>query len=65
VEKPIYKLSELRGLNKYECVIRHPDGRHEKLYMPPIGKDGEIPYFYYRDRFGEFAYIMYLLQLKY
>ncbi|MDD5728520.1 MAG: type IV secretory system conjugative DNA transfer family protein [Victivallales bacterium] len=61
VEKPIYKPSELRNLKKYQCIIRHPDGRHKKIYLPPIGKKGEIPYFYYRDRFGILAPFMYLL----
>ena len=64
VEKPIYKPSELRSLNKYQCIIKHPDGRHEKLYMPPVGKNGEVPYFYYRDRFGFIARLMYWLQWK-
>jgi len=45
VEKPIYKASELRNLKKYQCIIRHPDGRHKKIYMPPIGKIWGVPYF--------------------
>jgi type IV secretory pathway TraG/TraD family ATPase VirD4 len=64
VEKPIYKPSELRNLKKYQCIIRHPDGRHKKIYMPPVGKKGRVPYFYYRDRFGILAPFMYLLQWK-
>jgi Type IV secretory system Conjugative DNA transfer len=64
VEKPIYKPSELRNLNKYECIIKHPDGRHEKLYMPPVGEKGKVPLFYYQDRFGPIAYLMYFLQWK-
>ena len=64
VEKPIYKPSELRSLKKYQCIIKHPDGRHEKLYMPPVGEKGKIPYFYYRDRFGFIARLMYWLQWK-
>jgi len=64
VEKPIYKPSELRNLNKYECIIKHPDGRHKKLYMPPIGKKGNVPYFYYRDRFSVLGWLFYLLQWK-
>jgi len=64
VEKPIYKPSELRSLNKYQCIIKHPDGRHKKLYMPPVGKKGKVPYFYYRDRFGIMAPLMYWLQWK-
>jgi Type IV secretory system Conjugative DNA transfer len=62
VEKPIYKPSELRSLNKYECIIKHPDGRHKKIYMPPVGKKGNTPYFYYRDRFGLLGWILYLVQ---
>jgi type IV secretory pathway TraG/TraD family ATPase VirD4 len=64
VEKPIYKPSELRSLKKYQCIIKHPDGRHEKLYMPPVGKNGKVPYFYYRDRFGIFGWIFYLIPWK-
>ena len=64
VEKPIYKPSELRNLKKYQCIIRHPDGRHKKIYMPPVGKIWGVPYFYYRDRFGILAPVMYLLQWK-
>jgi len=64
VEKPIYKPSELRNLKKYQCIIKHPDGRHEKLYMPPVGKKGKVPYFYYWDRFGIIAPLMYLLRWK-
>ncbi len=64
VEKPIYKPSELRSLNKYQCIIKHPDGRHKKLYMPPVGKKGKVPYFYYQDRFKLMAPLMYLLQWK-
>lgn len=64
VEKPIYKPSELRNLKKYQCIIKHPDGRHEKLYMPPVGEKGKVPYFYYRDRFGVMARLMYWLQCK-
>ena len=64
VEKPIYKPSELRNLKKYQCIIKHPDGRHEKLYMPPVGKRGKVPYFYYRDRFGIFGWLFYLMPWK-
>jgi len=64
MEKPIYKPSELRNLKKYQCIIRHPDGRHKKIYMPPVGKIWGVPYFYYRDRFGILAPIMYLLQWR-
>ena len=64
VEKPIYKPSELRSLKKYQCIIKHPDGRHEKLYMPPVGKNGKVPYFYYRDRFGIFGWLFYLMPWK-
>jgi len=64
VEKPIYKPSELRNLEKYQCIIRHPDGRHEKLYMPPVGDNGNVPYFYYWDRFGVFGWMFYLIQWK-
>jgi type IV secretory pathway TraG/TraD family ATPase VirD4 len=64
VEKPIYKPSELRSLKKYQCIIKHPDGRHEKLYMPPVGEKGKVPYFYYLDRFGVMARLMYWLQWK-
>jgi len=62
VEKPIYKPSELRNIKKYQCIIRHPDGRHKKLYLPPVGKNEKVPYFYYRDRFGILAPLMYFLQ---
>jgi len=62
VEKPIYKASELRNLNKYECIIKHPDGRHKRLYMPPVGEKGEVPFFYYQDRFGFMAHLLYFLQ---
>ncbi|MFA6716712.1 MAG: type IV secretory system conjugative DNA transfer family protein [Victivallaceae bacterium] len=64
VEKPIYKPSELRNLKKYQCIIRHPDGRHKKIYMPPVGKRWGVPYFYYRDRFGILAPLFYILQWK-
>ena len=64
VIKPIYKPSDLRSLKKYECIIKHPDGRHKKMYMPPVGKKGEIPFFYYKDRFGVVAQVMYWLQWK-
>jgi type IV secretory pathway TraG/TraD family ATPase VirD4 len=64
VEKPIYKPSELRNLKKYQCIIKHPDGRHEKLYLPPVGKNGKVPYFYYRDRFGIFGWLFYLMPWK-
>ena len=64
VEKPIYKASELRNLKKYQCIIKHPDGRHKKLYMPPVGKKGKVPYFYYWDRFGIMAPLRYLLRWK-
>ena len=64
VEKPIYKPSELRNLKKYQCIIKHPDGRHKKLYLPPAGKHGRIPYFYYRDRFSLLASLFYLLQWR-
>ena len=64
VEKPIYKTSELRNLKKYQCIIKHPDGRHEKLYMPPVGRNGKVPFFYYWDRFGIMAPLRYLLRWK-
>ena len=64
VEKPIYKQSELRNLKKYQCIIKHPDGRHKKLYMAPVGKNGKIPYFYYKDRFGVLAPLIFVLQWK-
>ncbi|MCK4981571.1 MAG: TraM recognition domain-containing protein, partial [Victivallaceae bacterium] len=64
VEKPIYKASELRSLNKYQCIIKHPDGRHKKMYMPPVGAKGNVPYFYYRNRFGVLGWLLYLLQWK-
>ncbi len=64
VEKPIYRPSELRNLKKYQCIIKHPDGRHEKLYMPPVGKNGKVPYFYYQDRFGIFGWLFYLMPWK-
>jgi len=64
VEKPIYKPSELRSLNKYQCIIKHPDGRHQKLYMPPVGKRGKVPFFYYWDRFWIMAPLRYLLRWK-
>ena len=64
VEKPIYKTSELRNLKKYQCIIKHPDGRHKKLYMPPVGKRGKVPFFYYWDRFWIMAPLRYLLRWK-
>jgi len=64
VEKPIYKTSELRNLKKYQCIIKHPDGRHKKLYMPPVGKKGKVPFFYYWDRFWIMAPLRYLLRWK-
>ena len=63
VEKPIYSETELRGLKKYQCIIKHANGRHEKVYMPPVGKNGKTPFFYYRDRFNVFAWVLYLLQV--
>jgi type IV secretory pathway TraG/TraD family ATPase VirD4 len=63
VEKPIYSETELRGLKKYQCIIKHASGRHEKVYMPPVGKNGKTPFFYYRDRFNVFAWLLYLLQV--
>ena len=63
VEEPIYKQSELRGLEKYQCIIKHANGSHEKVYMPPIGKNGKTPFYYYRDRFDAFAWLLYLLQV--
>ncbi len=63
VEEPVYKPSELRSLKKYECIIRHTNGKHKKMYMPPVGKNGKIPYFYYRDRFNILGWLLYLLQV--
>ncbi len=62
-EKPFYSPAELRSLNKYQCVIKHPSGKTEKLYLPPRDDTGNIPEYYYIDRFGMLWYLPWLLQV--
>jgi type IV secretory pathway TraG/TraD family ATPase VirD4 len=64
VDKPVYSTAELRGLKKYQCVIRHPSGKHEKTYLPPLDERGKIPMFYYQDRYDFVAPFFYILQTK-
>lgn len=63
IEKPIYSSGELRALKKYECVIKHPSGKTDQLYLPPRDDAGDIPSYYYKDRFGVFWFFFYLLQI--
>jgi hypothetical protein len=65
VDKPVYKPADLRNLKKFECVVRHPDGRHQKLFMPPVGKNGKIPFYYYEERYGSImAPLFFMFQCK-
>ena len=63
VEKPVYSPGELRALRKYECVIKHPSGKTDQLFLPPRDDAGNIPSYYYKDRYGIFWFLPYLLQI--
>lgn len=63
VVKPRYSTGVLRALKKYECVMKHPSGKTDQLYLPPRDDVGRIPSYYYKDRFGVFWFFPYLLQI--
>lgn len=62
-EKAVYSAAELRSLNKYECVLKHPSGKTERMFLPPRDDSGNVPKYYYKDRFGLFWFIPWLFQL--
>ncbi len=51
-EKPLYTPAELRKLKKFQCVLKHPDGTTEKMFLPPLDDEGRIPAYYYKERFS-------------
>lgn len=56
IETFIYTPGELRGLHKYECVLKHCSGKTTRIYLPPRTDSDTIPGFYFRDRFGFLGY---------
>ena len=62
-EKAVYTAAELRALRKYECVLKHPSGKTERMFLPPRDDAGNVPKYYYKDRFGLFWFLPWLFQL--
>lgn len=52
IEKPLYSPAELRKLKKFQCVLKHPDGTTEKMFLPPLDDEKHIPAYYYKERFS-------------
>jgi type IV secretory pathway TraG/TraD family ATPase VirD4 len=55
VDEPIIKPHKLRKLPKFTAIVVHPNGKHRKVFLPPISpKTGRIaPWFF--ARFGHLA----------
>ena len=52
IEKPLYSPAELRKLKKFQCVLKHPNGTTEKMFLPPLDDEKRIPAYYYKERFS-------------
>ena len=45
-DKYIFKDYELRNMKKFECIIKHCEKGFKKVFLPPVGFDYKIPYWY-------------------
>ena len=63
VEKPLYTPAELRKLKKFQCVLKHPDGTTEKMFLPPLDDEKRIPAYYYKERFSFLWWFFWKVQL--